>query len=92
MKQKAKQFYNNIDTLTYDGNCTEGSRVPNMIDRSVRVNYNIIKSLIKKYCPEIYNSLALNLYNPWSNCTYRTKDNSHIIITHLQINYAFKIN
>jgi hypothetical protein len=91
-KQKAKEFYKNINSLHCDGTCIGSTRVPDMIDRSVKANYKIVKSLLKKYCPIIYNTLALHLRNPWSHETYRTKNNSHIIITHSQINYAFKIN
>lgn len=88
----AKQFYQNIHSLYEDGTCIGSSRVPNMIDRSVRANYKKIKSLIWKHCPEFYHAIGLKFYNPWENQTYRTKDGQHVIITHSMINYAFKIN
>lgn len=47
-----------------------------------------INNLIKKFLPEFYSQLSLNLPNPYNY--FRTK--THLILVHSGIEYFFKFN
>lgn len=49
------------------------------------LNYAWLKARIKRLLPELYESLNLDLYNPWHESTFKTKN--HYILTHSGIEY-----
>jgi len=57
---------------------------------AVKANGSKIRALIKKYLPELYESLALNFYNPYEAQSKRTKE--YFIYVHSGIEYFIKIN
>ena len=52
------------------------------------INYEWLKNKIKRELPELYNSLCLNLYNPWENDCMQTK--AHYILVHSAIEYFIR--
>lgn len=50
---------------------------------AVKADKNRINNLVKKQIPSLYESLALNCYNPYNY--YRTK--THLILIHSSIEY-----
>ena len=53
-----------------------------------KASYKRLVSKIKKEMPELYNSLCLNLYNPWENDCMQTK--THYILVHSAIEYFIR--
>jgi hypothetical protein len=91
-KKKASEFYSNIKFMYLESTCvSDGKRIEKIIEKSVRANYKKVISLIKKFEPQLYYDIALDYYNPWENCTYRSRNNKYIIITNSSIEYLFKI-
>lgn len=52
------------------------------------INYKWLINKIKMEMPELYNSLCLNLYNPWENNCMQTK--THYILVHSAIEYFIR--
>lgn len=54
-----------------------------------KFSYDRMKKIIKSQYPDIYDYLALDLYNPWHNDTYRTP--GWLVLTHSATEYFFRI-
>lgn len=52
-----------------------------------KFSYTKLKSLIKKFDIDLYNILALDLFNPWEDDTKIT--DKHIILVHSATEYFF---
>lgn len=52
------------------------------------VNYRWLVNKIKKHLPWLYNDLALNLYNPWSDNCGKTKE--HYILVSSATEYFIR--
>lgn len=61
----------------------------NLMKGAKPFSYKKICKMIKEQYPEMYFSLALNLYNPWCQQTKKTK--THYIMVHSATEYFFKI-
>ena len=59
-----------------------------LMEGSVKANGSIIRKLIKKFLPELYNNLALDYYNPYESQSVRTK--THYVYVHSGIEYFIK--
>lgn len=55
-----------------------------------KFSYERMKKIIKSQYPEMYDELALDLYNPWHNDTYRTP--GWLVLTHSATEYFFRIS
>jgi len=79
-----------IKRLEYECDCTSISiqKWNRLMEDSVKANGSKIKSLIKKHIPSLYESLALNFYNPYQSNSVRTK--THFIYIHSGIEYFLK--
>ena len=53
-----------------------------------KASYKKLVRLIKKEIPSLYESLCLNLYNPWENDCKQTK--THYILVHSAIEYFIR--
>jgi hypothetical protein len=53
-----------------------------------KASYKRLVRLVKKEIPSLYNSLCLNLYNPWENNCQQTK--THYILVHSAIEYFIR--
>lgn len=76
--------------ITYETNCTETTQEEwdELMKGGKPYPYSNLVNLIRKYYPKMYNELALNYHNPWSDDTYETK--THLILTHSAIEYFFR--
>jgi hypothetical protein len=93
MKMTANRFYKSITEMDCVATCCGGwDEIEPILNNSIHANYNKIKALIKKLMPDLYENLAMKYYNPWSNQTYRSKDNQYIIITNSAIEYLIQVN
>lgn len=82
--------YKNIKSIEYCCNCTDTSIEDwnKLMKGAKKANKLEINNLIKKFLPEFYFELALNLTNPFNY--YRTK--THLILAHSGIEYFFEFN
>jgi len=80
----------NISELTFDTDCTSTSvyEWERLMKGSVKANGSKIRKLIKKFIPELYDSLGLDFYNPYESNSVRTK--THFIYVHSCIEYFLK--
>jgi len=87
---KAEAFYNNIDSLYYETNCTAINiyKWDELMKGAVRADHTRIDSLVKLLIPDLYHDLALEFHNPYNY--YRTK--THLVLVHSMIEYFLKIN
>ena len=53
-----------------------------------RFSYKTLCQMIREQFPEMYESLALNLFNPWSTSTKHTA--THYILVHSATEYFFR--
>jgi len=82
-------FYKNIKSLTYYSSCLSLSSYEwkKLMTGHKRANKEQVNKLLRKHCPEFYNHLELDFYNPYNY--YKT--DTHLIIVHSNIEYFFKI-
>ena len=82
--------YENIKSIEYCCNCTNISSEhwEELMAGAKKANKLKINNLIKKFSPDFYYKLSLNLPNPFDY--YKTK--THLILVHSQIEYFFKFN
>lgn len=82
--------YNTIKNLELVADCSQTSieEWNNLMAGSIRANKKIINSLVKKFIPELYEALSLNLNNPYNY--FKTKE--HLILVHSGTEYFLKIN
>ena len=82
--------YENIKELELEYSCTGISqrKWDVLMYNAKKANGSKIRKLIKKHLPEVYESLALNFYNPYEYQSQKTKD--HLIYVHSAIEYFFK--
>jgi len=87
---KAKDFYNEIHSLYYEADCTSinTNEWDKLMEGATRANHKKINNLVKLFIPDLYNSLALDFYNP---CNYY-KTKTHLVLVHSSIEYFLKIN
>lgn len=78
--------YNNIQNLSLDCtcvNCGGPAHWERLMEGAVKANKKMINRLVKKFLPDLYENLALDLYNPYNY--YRT--DKHLILVHSAIEY-----
>jgi len=76
--------------MHFIGTCadvTAGKR-ERLMKGAKRFSYKTLCLLIKEQFPELYESLALNFYNPWSTKTQHTA--THYILVHSASEYFFR--
>lgn len=80
----------NVSSIELECDCTQISKRKwdKLMERSVKANGSQIRKLIKKFLPELYESLALDFYNPYESNSARTK--THYIYVHSGIEYFIK--
>jgi hypothetical protein len=54
-----------------------------LMEGATRANHKTINRLVKEHLPDLYNSLALEYYNPYNY--FKTK--THLILVHSSIEY-----
>jgi len=86
---KAKQAYNSKIELQYTCDSISLNKWNSLMQKAVKANGLKIRAMIKKQLPELYNSLALNFYNPYEQQSQRTK--THLVYVHSGIEYFLKI-
>ena len=94
---KANDFYNSINSLEYECNCTSISIAnwDKLMKGALRADKYKTNRLVEKHLPYLFKSLALdqkslkdlNWYNPYNY--YKTK--THLILVHSNIEYFLKI-
>ena len=95
---KANQFYNSIDSLTFECTC-EGigtTQWDGLMKNAVRANVYKVNKLVKELLPDLFHALCLDekplkdlyWYNPYNY--YKTK--THLVLVHSSIEYFLKIN
>ena len=84
------EFYNKIKFLDFYATCVNiDINEHEELMRNARVaNKKIVNKLVRKFLPDLYSNLNLNLYNPYQY--YKTK--THIILVHSSTEYFLKIN
>ena len=80
---------NSLCSIVYVTCCVDSTsiEIEKYMKNSRKASYKRLISLIKKHCPEIFQTLCLDFYNPWEGQTYQTK--THYILTHSGIEYIF---
>jgi len=92
-----KDFYNSINNLEYECNCTSISIAnwDKLMEGALRADKYKTNRLVKEHLPYLFKSLGLdqkslkdlNRYNPYNY--YKTK--THLILVHSNIEYFLKI-
>ena len=77
-----------INYLEYETDCTITSKYTwdKLMKNKTVANTRIVNRLVKKHLPDLYNSLALNLCNPYQY--YKTS--THLILVHSSIEYFLR--
>ena len=80
----------NIQDLYLDCTCVGISefKFEELMEDAKPYSGSKIRELIKQFLPDLYNSLSLNLYNPFEKNCYITK--SHLIYCHSAIEYFLR--
>lgn len=80
----------NISKLEYQTNCSSVSQVEwnELMKGAKRADKKKINDLVKKFLPELYLGLSLNLSNPYKY--FKTKN--HFVLVHSATEYFLKIN
>ena len=60
----------------------------NLMEGHTRANKRVIDSLVLEHLPDLYDSLALNCYNPYNYF----KTSTHLILVHSSIEYFLRYN
>ena len=81
-------MYKKNTYLTLECRCCDikETRWDELMQDAKRANVRKVNSLVKKFLPDLYNELALNLYNPYEY--FKTK--THLILVHSGIEYFLK--
>lgn len=79
-----------MEKIEYETNCTciDIQEWEKLMKGAKQFSYSKLKKLIKEQVPELYDSLALDFYNPWEDATKETK--THYILVHSGIEYFFR--
>ena len=74
---------NNVNELYLETTCVECGQYTweRLMKGVTKANHRTINRLVKKYLPELYESLGLWCYNPYNY--YKTK--THLILVHSDI-------
>jgi len=90
LKKTQKRPIYEIRTLKYDTDCTRitARKWDSLMEGAVKANGRKIRSLIRKFLPDLYENLALNFYNPYEHQCVRTK--THFVYIHSGIEYFLK--
>lgn len=77
-----------VSYIGYMGNCISLSPefIKSLEHVATKANKRKVNRLVKIHFPELYESLALNFYNPYNY--YKT--DKYIILVHSLIEYVFK--
>ena len=81
--------YDKIKGLEFESTCVNLKvyEIVRLQKGSKRADKRKVTRLVKKFLPDLYESLALKYYNPYTQ--YRT--DTHIILVHSGIEYFLKI-
>lgn len=84
------KFYSQINNLELETTCPQVTleKWEELMKWAKRANKRIINNLVKKFIPELYKWLNLDLHNPYGY--FRTK--IHLILVHSAIEYFILIN
>ena len=76
--------------MTYETNCTAVNQTEwNALMKGARkCSYKRLVRRIKKEIPQLYDSLCLDLFNPWEDDCRQTK--THFILVHSAIEYFIR--
>jgi hypothetical protein len=76
-------------TIEYETRCVDctSAEWERLMQGAKRACKRKVNALVKKFYPDMYRELALNLYNPYEY--FRTK--THLILVHSAIEYFFRI-
>lgn len=82
----------NINSLILVNTCVEISinKWNNYMEGTTKASGSIIKKHIKRYLPELYESLALNFYNPYEHLS--VKKEGLFVYVHSGVEYFIKFN
>ena len=80
--------------LEFIGTCSDRAIAKIAEKKGRKASYKKTCREIKTQYPEMYEDLALNLYNPWENQTQYImhNDTKHLCLVHSAIEYLFIIN
>lgn len=79
-----------IEIISFLGTCSS-IEIGNLAEKKgKKFNYQKAIKAIKYFSPEMYNSLALNLRNPWDHET-NIKDKKYLHVVHSAVDYLFEI-
>ena len=88
---KTKRFnYDSIVGLYFECTCAEATNESwdKLMTGAVRADKRKVNALVKKFLPDTFRSLSLNLYNPYEY--ERTK--THFILVHSAIEYFIRFH
>lgn len=76
--------------MTFECSCSDifVERWNELMKGARRASYARLVARIKRELPELYQELALNLYNPWENECKQTR--THYILVHSGIEYFIR--
>ena len=79
-----------INTMYLETDCTsiDIKRWNELMKGARKANYQRLVKKIKKELPDLYQSLMLDFYNPWSDQCVQTR--THFILVHSAIEYIIK--
>lgn len=81
--------YKNITGLEYTCSCAGISKRKwnVLMHGAVRADKRQVNRLIRLFCPDMYEDLALKFYNPYNYL----RTSTHLIVVHSGIEYFFRI-
>jgi len=73
------------------GTCSQivGDEYDMMFQGAKKANGSKIRRMIKRDCPELYEAICLDFYNPFEYQSQRTE--THLIYVHSMIDYFFRV-
>ena len=76
--------------MQYETNCSQVTQDESysLMRGARKCSYRLLVKRIKEELPMLYNSLSLNLYNPWCEDCKQTK--THYILVHSAIEYFIR--
>ena len=82
--------YEKITSLKLENTCVgcDQTQWDKLMEGHIRANKKEINRLVKKFLPDLYDSLALQYRNPYNY--FRTK--THLILVHSMIEYFIRFD
>lgn len=79
-----------VNSLGLIGTCSSftARQMDRFMDKATKANGELIRKHIKDHCPDIYESLGLNYYNPFEHQSVKKDD--ILIYVHSGTDYVFK--